>query len=347
MVFIITKNDNVLTTCDTLDNVYHNILIYTRIILYCDKNKIDFFNNLKITEYLNGYPIESYEISDSLDICNSKNELISIQNNILNKNKLELELLIKKDNIESDINIFIPLDSQNVKPINNFILSHLNRSQQSKKVVHKPIIREKEEKHSENQKSVSLDEINKIKELKEKIEMEKNRLNNINDDYDKKLNKYLDTKHKYGLLECELKNNKEKADQDRRIFISDKNIYNKICKEIENNTRDLTDIPPIFKVKFDIFKELNSKFENINLSNSEGYDEYLDIYSKKKNAETKKSEDFITKYDNMFDENPYYGKLSNDLNNISDDSGSDNISDDSVSDIDNINSDNIHNYYYR
>lgn len=334
MVFIITKNDNILTTCDTLDNVYHNILIYTRIILYCDKNKIDYFNDLKITEYSNGYPVESYEISENLDIYNSKNELIDIHNNILNRNKLELEVLIKKDNIESDINIFIPLDNQvseqkerTVKPISKIILSHF-KNQQNKKIVQRksldfpslapPNIKNN---NSDNQKAISLNEINRIKELKEKIEMEKNRLNSINENYDKKLNKYLDTKHEYGLLECELKNNKEKADEDRRIFITDKHIYSKICTEIENESRDPSDIPPIFKIKFEIFKELNNKIENINLSDSEGYEEYKNIYCQKN------SENVTTKYDNMFkDDNPFYSKLISNLNNLNSEN-SDNISD--------------------
>ena len=56
MIFIIIKNDNILNVCETFDNVYHNILSYIRIILYCDKNKMDFFNDLKIIEYINGYP---------------------------------------------------------------------------------------------------------------------------------------------------------------------------------------------------------------------------------------------------------------------------------------------------
>ena len=110
MVFIIIKNDNILTVCDTLENVYHNILSYTRVILHCDKNKIDFLSDLKIIEYTNGYPNNSYKIDlTTLDLFDERKNKISINNLTLSRNKVELEVLLKKD-IESEINLFIPLD---------------------------------------------------------------------------------------------------------------------------------------------------------------------------------------------------------------------------------------------
>ena len=66
MVFIIIKNNNILTTCETLDNVYHTLLTYCRIILYCDKNRIDYFKDLQIIEYINGSPNMLYHINTNL-----------------------------------------------------------------------------------------------------------------------------------------------------------------------------------------------------------------------------------------------------------------------------------------
>ena len=110
MVFIIIKNDNILTVCENLDVLYHNILSYARIILYCDKNKINFFQNLKIIEYQSGCPINSYHIdSNNLDLYDENNNKITINNSTINMNKVELEILFKKD-VESEINMFIPLD---------------------------------------------------------------------------------------------------------------------------------------------------------------------------------------------------------------------------------------------
>ena len=110
MVFIIIKNDNILTVCDTIENVYHNILSYTRVILYCDKNKIDFMDSLKIVEYSNGYPTNSYKINtNTLDLYDENKNKISINNSTLSRSKVELEVLLKKE-MESDVNLFIPFE---------------------------------------------------------------------------------------------------------------------------------------------------------------------------------------------------------------------------------------------
>ena len=110
MVYIIIKNSNILTTCETLDSVYHNILTYCRIILYCDKNKITYFDDLKIIKYENGIPIISYYINtNTLDLYDEHKNKITIKNNTIQRNKVELEVLLKKD-AESDINFVIPFD---------------------------------------------------------------------------------------------------------------------------------------------------------------------------------------------------------------------------------------------
>jgi len=112
MVFIILKNDNILSVYESIDIVYSNILTYIKIILYCDKNKLDFFNDLKIIEYSNNCPINSYKIDiNSFDLYDEHDNKIVIKNSILSRNKVELEVLLKKD-IESDVNIFIPVNDQ-------------------------------------------------------------------------------------------------------------------------------------------------------------------------------------------------------------------------------------------
>lgn len=316
MVFILTKNDNILTTCDNLDNVYYNILTYTKIILYCDKTKIDYFNDVKIVEYSNGYPINSYQInSNTLDLYNEKNEIVVIQNNILNKDKVELESLLKKDPVESDVNVFIPINKP--KTINNAILSQMNK----RKPVFKPVIMKKEETPQIEDQQKKLDE---IRELKEKIEQEKNKLNNINANYDKKMNNYLETKRQCGLSEFELKKQKERMEQNRRIYISDKHVYRMLCKEIEKGTRDETDIPEIFELKFNVFQNFNKRLTDSQLSDSEGYEEYLDILSKLKPLTEKR---VPTSYDNLFDDNPYNNKIYNNISDINSNSSSGSSSD--------------------
>ena len=294
MVFIVLKNDNILSVCDNIESVYYNILTYVRIIIYCDKNKIDYIKNLKIIEYSNGYPINSYKIDENnLNIYDENNTKINIKNLTLSRNKVELEVLLKKD-IESEINLFIPLDPESS---DDYII--------------------------ENDNIYIKQDINT---LKEQIEIEKNKLEKKNENFESKLQKVLDINHELKLYEKEQKIQKEKDEEDRRIFNTNKNIYNTIIEEINNNSRDHDDIPELLKDSFFIFQKLKENDDYNNMSDSELYHKYIEI----KNLFNTKNINIKTNYDNIFDSNILYKKLYNELHetNNSETDNSENLNSD-------------------
>lgn len=326
MVFIITHNEYISTTCDNLDGVYHNILIYARIILFCDKHKTNYFNNLKILEYINGIPIKSYYVdSQTLDLYDENKNKINIKNKTIQRNKIELEVLLKKD-IESEINLFIPIneDCTDISSDNNYKCELNNIFIDNHKIEEKEIKeKEKKEEHTRVSEKIIAESL-QIQLLKEKIELEKLKLDNTNETYNNKMNKYLDNKHQYGLIDIELKNKTEKEDENLRVFNVDKNTFTIIMNEINDKKRDPDDIPDIFKIKFLIFQKLKSDSEYQHLTNSEEYDKYIEI-QKELNI---KGIDAKTQYDNMFASNSIYNKLYNDLNDINNKSDEDNLDDD-------------------
>ena len=294
MVFIVLKNDNILSVCDNIESVYYNILTYVRIIIYCDKNKIDYIKNLKIIEYSNGYPINSYKIDENnLNIYDENNTKINIKNLTLSRNKVELEVLLKKD-IESEINLFIPLDPESS---DDYII--------------------------ENDNIYIKQDINT---LKEQIEIEKNKLEKKNENFESKLQKVLDINHELKLYEKEQKIQKEKDEEDRRIFNTNKNIYNTIIEEINNNSRDHDDIPELLKDSFFIFQKLKENDDYNNMSDSELYHKYIEI----KDLFNTKNINIKTNYDNIFDSNILYKKLYNELHetNNSETDNSENLNSD-------------------
>ena len=281
MIFIIMKNDNILNISETLDNLYHNILSYIMIILYCGKDKLDFFNDLKIIEYNNNYPSNSYRIdTDTFYLYSIDNNKILINNPTLEKSRIELLnkfnlLTTNAELIESEINLFLPLNS-----INNI--------------------------NSSDNMNIYIKSNNKTKEdeillLKQKIELEKQKLEEQNNNYDKILTKFLEDKHQIGLIESKLKIKTEKEEEKKRIFKSDQNIYNCLINEIQEQTRDNDDIPDIFKNKFIIIQKLYEDENFLSYDDTEQYTKYVEI-SKEMNL----SNQFIkTKYDDMFDNVSY------------------------------------------
>ena len=280
MIFIIMKNDNILNMSETLENLYSNLLSYIRIILYCDKDKLNFFNDLKIVEYTNNYPSNSFKIdTNTFQLYTINNVKIIINNPTLENSRIEL--LQKLNNnmsdklIESEINLFLPLNS-----INNI--------------------------NSSDNMNIYIKSNNKTKEdeiilLKQKIELEKQKLEEKNNNYDKILTKYLEDKHQIGLIESKLKIKLEREEEKKRIFKSDLNIYNCLITEIQNQTRDNDDIPIIFKNKFIIIQKLYEDENFISYDDSEQYSKYIQT-SKEMNL----SNQFIkTKYDDMFDNVSY------------------------------------------
>lgn len=300
MVFIVLKNDNILTVCDSIESVYHNILTYVRIIIHCDKNKIDYIKNLKIIEYSNCCPINSYKIDENnLNIYDENKTKIDIKNLTLSRQKVELEVLLKKD-IESEINLFIPLDPD---------------SSDDYKI--------------ENDNIYIKQDINS---LKEQIELEKIKLEKKNEIFESKLQKVLDINHELKLYEKEQKLQKEKEEEEKRIFNTNKNIFNCIINEINDGIRDPDDIPELLKNNFIVFQKLKEENDYVNMTESEEYNKYIEI----KNSLNLQNTNIKTNYDGMFDSNAIYKKLYNELNetesNNSDNSDNSNNFENSITD---------------
>lgn len=293
MVFIINKNDIILTTCESLDNVYHNILSYIRIAIYCDKNKIDYFDDLQIVEYQYGTPINSYYINtNTLDIYDENNVLIPIKSNTIKRTKMELELLLKKD-VESEIQLFLPVDLDTESSYH--LEDNIYIKQKSKEELN-----------------------NEIELLKKKIENERKKVDEQNSKFDKTMDQYLELKHNISLVEIDKKNKKEKEEEKLRIFKADNEIYNKLYDEIyDKNIRSETDIPIMFISKFKIFQKINQDYND--LSDTEKYKKYNELKSEYHTVDIENS------FSNIFSGEDIYGKLKNNL--------SDNDSDDTEQDV--------------
>lgn len=278
MIFIVIKNNNILNICDTLDNLYHNLLSYIRIILYCTKDKLDFFNDLQILEYNNNIPVNSYKIDTTNFYLYSINNKITINNPILEN--CRIELLEKLNNTESEINLFLPLNTNNINSSDmNIYIKSNNKTKEDEILL-----------------------------LKQKIELEKQKLEEHNNKYDKILTKFLEDKHQIGLIETKLKIKLEREEEKKRIFKSDLYIYNCLIQEIDMQTRDKDDIPDIFKNKFIIIQKLYEDENFISNDESEQYIKYVNT-SNEMNLTNK----FIkTKYDDMFE------NVSNNNSDISD-----------------------------
>jgi hypothetical protein len=326
MIFIISKNNNILTICDSLDCVYHNILTYCRIILYCDKNKINYFDDLKIIKYENGIPTQSYYVNtNTLNICDENNNKIILKNDTIQRNKIELEILLRKD-VESDINFIIPLEFNKFDNNLDNEFSDEDYSNQNIYIKQNQPIQidqpsQTNQPNQPNQPNQSNqpnqpDKEKQIKLLKAKIALETIKLEKNNLIYDKKINKYLEKKHKIGLIEKKLKLKKEKEEEKKRIFIVDRNTFNRLINEINNNERDIDDIPLIFKNKFIIFQQLKSEYESEsdyqNIDELEQYEKYIKIEKELNLQKINIDND----HDNMFASNSIYDKLYNDLKNI-------------------------------
>ena len=278
MIFIVIKNNNILNICDTMDNLYHNLLSYIRIILYCTKDKLDFFNDIQILEYNNNIPVNSYKIDTTNFYLYSINTKITINNPIIEN--CRIELLEKLNNTDSEINLFLPLNTNNINSSDmNIYIKSNNKTKEDEILL-----------------------------LKQKIELEKQKLEEHNNKYDKILTKFLEDKHQIGLIETKLKIKLEREEEKKRIFKSDLNIYNCLIKEIDMQTRDKDDIPDIFKNKFIIIQKLYEDENFISNDESEQYIKYVNT-SREMNLTNK----FIkTKYDDMFD------NVSNNNSDISD-----------------------------
>ena len=271
MIYIVLKNNNILNISETLDNLYYNLLTYVQIIIDCSIDKLIYINELKITEYNNNCPSNSYKLSiTTLNLIDNNNNIININNNQLEEIRKDLLIKINKTSLneESEINVFLPMISSD----------NINESIYIKS----------------NNKTKEDD----IQKLKEKIDNERQNLEIKNSNYDRLLNSYLENKQKIGLIESKLKIKEERKEEKKRIFQADLQIYNSLINEIEENSRELFDIPELFKNKFVIFNELHSTYVDYN-NLEDQYEKYIDMTNKLKLTNIQ----FKTNYDDLFDNN--------------------------------------------
>lgn len=307
----IIVNQEKISIYKNLYTVYNIILDYIDIIINCN-NSLYYLDNLKIYHIKKNIIIDIYTIDKKFNLLNSNNNIININNNFLNSYRLKL---LNKDNLlsnhnkiqESEINTFLPLYENNIVSES---YDDINTN-----IYIKP-------------KNINKEEIIfLINNLKNKIEDEKIKLENINKKYENKLDSYLESKHKLGLLEIREKQKLEKEEENRKVFKVDKKIYNIFKQEINDNIRDPDDIPEIFINKYLIFKKLdeinnNSIYKSYNddhninsgiLDDSPLYSEEYNEFKKLKN-QLNVNFNISSTFDNMFDDdNNVYNKLSNNL----------------------------------
>ena len=271
MKYIVLHNNYILNISDSIEGLYFNLLAYIKILIDCNYSKINYINSILILEINNIIPTNSFTIDiNTFNLIDNAKNIIEINNTELNNIRINLLNSVQKNNqLESEINVFLPIRNSSAN-INNSIYIKSNTVNDNKK--------------------------NDIIKLTEKIDEERQRLEEKNNNYEKLLNNYLENKHKIGLIEKKLKLKIEKEEEKKRIFDSDLQIYNCLISEINDNSRETGDIPELFKNKFKIFTELHNKYDNYNILEDQ-YDKFMDMTKELKLV----NHHIATNYDDLFD----------------------------------------------
>jgi hypothetical protein len=271
MKYIVLHNNYILNISDIIESLYFNLLAYIKILIDCNYSKINYINSILILEINNNIPTNNFTIDiNTFNLIDNSKNIIVINNTELNNIRINLLNTVQKNNqLESEINVFLPIHNSSDN-INNSIYIKSNTVNDNKK--------------------------NDIIKLTEKIDEERQRLEEKNNNYEKLLNNYLENKHKIGLIEKKLKLKIEKEEEKKRIFDSDLQIYNCLISEINDNSREMDDIPELFKNKFKIFIELHKKYDNYNILEDQ-YDKFMDMTKELKLV----NHHIATNYDDLFD----------------------------------------------
>uniref|UniRef100_A0A6C0M1U4 Uncharacterized protein n=1 Tax=viral metagenome TaxID=1070528 RepID=A0A6C0M1U4_9ZZZZ len=194
-------------------------------------------HNIKVCEYNMHLLKKQYTISPTFTLIKQS----------IKKHEFNHEKVPDNNNQESDIGLFIPLET--IPPPN------------------------------ENTPQDTLIQLqNKINELEE---IKKKENENIIDNKETKLQEYLEEKAKLDNLKQELKRDQEKWQEIEKKFEADKKLYFIFKEEISNEQRNEDNIPILFKDTYPIFKQLDDEKK---LNNDEEIKSYLELTKYYKNT---------------------------------------------------------------
>ena len=200
MVFIINKNNLIISISETLENAYQTIITYIKLMYYTNNN-ISSMDQINITEYNNNNIINIY-------ILNSNNlNIYDINNNII----LEDNFLIKK--LIKDLNRIINTDKKDsIDNIDNKNITELNIQIPIYNDIHLSSDDNDNDIYIKSNKNSNIE----INSLRDKIEIEKKKLEENNIKYENNLNNFLKHKNKYYLLKTKINNIKDKEEEKYR-----------------------------------------------------------------------------------------------------------------------------------
>lgn len=276
MTYLINKNNITLSVCDSIELIYHNILLYYK-ILYSIKNDNNmmynnFFKEITIFQYNNSVISNILYINtETFYLYNSDNIKINYNSNIILYYISEIKKLFNNYiSNDSDMKIHLPInnnddiDDDDIDEDDNDDNEEDNNNEDNDKEDN-----DKEDNFKDEEKK------QKIEKLREKILIEQNRLIDNNKRYEEKVGILLKNKRKLNLLKSRVRQRKEKSDEKKRIYNVALNMYNTLISEINNNVRDKDDIPELFTNDFIIFDHIYTNFNN--LSDDEKYIKYKQL----------------------------------------------------------------------
>lgn len=210
--YIIKDNNDILGVYKKLDDAY-DFIIFINNYLNKKTNVNNIIKSIKIYKYKYNLIKKIYYINSKLKLIEQFRKEDTIEDNIINN-----------DNESSEINIFIPNETENNEIID-----------------------------------VNIDDLKEKISLLEKLKQhEICKLQVLKEDYVNKEEKYIEDKIKIDNKKLKLKQEQEKWDCIKKKFEADKDLYYLFKKEIEGDIREKDDIPELFKDIYPIFDKLEN-----------------------------------------------------------------------------------------
>lgn len=295
--YILRDKQEIFGIYNTLEEAYsvllqfiYNFFRYSKILNDNNNNNIHVISHFQIISYSNNIINNIYNLNSSFKLQDYNLEPIIIKTLTLQDLINKIDLIIDDINFDSnDLNLFIPINFTETEKKNNNDNINDNHNINDNDNINDNIIED-----TNIDISYNLEELkNKMLELENIKEIEKNKITSYINDFKKKEENYLIEKMKTERLKQTINNKHEKISKMKYKFNVDKQIYFEIKEEILNNNRSENNIPELFQNEYIIFKKLDN--DNIlNLNDSEYiFAEYL-----KNKPEIKQN--FKSKYDEIF-----------------------------------------------
>lgn len=261
MNYLLFKSNEIIGIYTHIDNILHFIYHNIKILIYCNVNKINYFNDYNILQYKNTLLINKYIFDiNSLLFIDLKKEKYYTSNLILKDtyNNIKNKIYDMNNNNETELNVHLQVDPIFINDLINKkknIINDENNNTEYKWIIHNE---QNNIKNSEEKSSDFNTKIKKLDDLKNKLENEYNDMIILKTNFELKEKKYQDEKQNIDIFKLKLKNHHDKMEELKRKFYTDKNLYFVIKNEINNNLRDKNNIPLLFKT-YNIFNELENK----------------------------------------------------------------------------------------